>query len=99
MNACEYGNVPQNRERIYIVAFRDKEDYANFSMPLSIPLKKTIRDVIDFDAVQDEKYYYSDKNCKFYDLLKTKHGWEVVTTIINGEEYMYVKIRAILFLP
>jgi DNA (cytosine-5)-methyltransferase 1 len=71
MNACEYGNVPQNRERIYIVAFRDKEDYANFSMPLSIPLKKTIRDVIDFDAVQDEKYYYSDKNCKFYDLLKT----------------------------
>ena len=70
MNACEYGNVPQNRERIYIVAFRDKEDYANFSMPLSIPLKKTIRDVIDFDAVQDEKYYYSDKNCKFYDLLK-----------------------------
>ena len=23
LNACEYGNIPQNRERIYIVAFRD----------------------------------------------------------------------------
>ena len=37
MNTCEYGNVPQNRERIYIVAFKNKEDYANFSMPLPIP--------------------------------------------------------------
>ena len=60
MNACEYGNIPQNRERIYIVAFRDKEDYADFRMPLSIPLDKTIRDVIDFDGEQDEKYYYSE---------------------------------------
>ncbi|MEG0165770.1 DNA (cytosine-5-)-methyltransferase, partial [Anaerorhabdus sp.] len=25
MNAMEYGNIPQNRERIYIVAFKDKE--------------------------------------------------------------------------
>ena len=24
LNACEYGNIPQNREIIYIVAFRDK---------------------------------------------------------------------------
>ena len=24
MNACEYGDIPQNRERIYIVAFREK---------------------------------------------------------------------------
>ena len=31
LNATEYGNVPQNRERIYIVAFREKSDYANFS--------------------------------------------------------------------
>lgn len=70
MNACEYGNVPQNRERIYIVAFKDKNDYANFSMPLSIPLDRTIRDVIDFKEKQDKKYYYSSKNCKFYNELK-----------------------------
>lgn len=70
MNACEYGNVPQNRERIYIVAFREKEDYANFTMPLTIPLTETIREVIDFDDKVDEKYYYSSDNCKFYDQLK-----------------------------
>lgn len=70
MNASEYGNVPQNRERIYIVAFRDKADYAEFKMPLPIPLKKSIRDVIDFEKEKDEKFYYTEKNCGFYDLLK-----------------------------
>lgn len=70
MNGCEYGNVPQNRERIYIVAFRDKEDYANFKLPSSIPLTRTIKDVIDFDSKQDAKYYYTANKCKFYDMLE-----------------------------
>lgn len=70
MNGSEYGNTPQNRERIYIVAFRDKEDYANFMLPKSIPLTKTIKDVIDFDAKVDDKYYYTPEKCKFYDTLK-----------------------------
>lgn len=30
MNATEYGNIPQNRERIYIVAFRNKQDFNRF---------------------------------------------------------------------
>lgn len=70
MNACEYGNVPQNRERIYIVAFRDITDYANFKMPLSIPLTRTIKDVIDFNSKVDDKYYYTESNCSFYEQLK-----------------------------
>lgn len=71
MNACEYGNIPQNRERIYIVAFRDEEDFDNFTMPLSVPLERTIRDVIAFGVEQDEKYYYTEKKCNFYkDLVR-----------------------------
>lgn len=70
MNASEYGNIPQNRERIYIVAFRDKEDYSNFSLPKSIPLTKSIKDVIDFDGEKDEKFYYTPEKCSFYDELK-----------------------------
>ena len=68
-NAMNFGNIPQNRERIYIVAFRDDEDYQKFKMPLSIPLTKTIKDVIDFNIEVDSKYYYSENNCKFYDEL------------------------------
>ncbi|MCD8207941.1 MAG: DNA cytosine methyltransferase [Bacteroidales bacterium] len=60
MNACEYGNVPQNRERVYIVAFRDKADYRNFEMPAQIPLEKTIKDVLLFDTKVDDKYYYTE---------------------------------------
>lgn len=59
MNAMEYGNIPQNRERIYIVAFRDEEDYKNFDFPEPIELTKTIKDVIDFDHKVDDRFYYT----------------------------------------
>ena len=70
MNAADYGNIPQNRERIYIVAFRDKEDYANFDLPKSIPLKAKIKDVIDFEGRVDDKFYYTAEKNKFFDELK-----------------------------
>lgn len=70
MNACEYGNVPQNRERIYVVAFRDECDYEKFKMPQPIKLTRGIMDVINFGTVEDEKYYYTKDNCCFYDKLK-----------------------------
>lgn len=68
MNACEYGNCPQNRERIYIIAFREIDDYAKFKLPLSIPLTKTIADIIDFENKVDDKYYYRE-DCYFYNDL------------------------------
>ena len=70
MNSANYGDIPQNRERIYIVAFKDKSDYAEFAMPHAIPLKKKIKDIINFKDDVDDKYYYTEDNCKFYDLLK-----------------------------
>ncbi len=69
LNADQYGNVPQNRERIYIVAFRQEEDKKNFEMPLPVPLSNTIRDVIDFENSVPEKYYYKKEKCCFYDEL------------------------------
>ena len=58
LNAMEYGNIPQNRERIYIVGFRTKKVFEKFTFPEPIPLKKTIHDVIDFINPIDEKYFY-----------------------------------------
>ena len=68
MNADQFGNVPQNRERIYIVAFRDSKDYMRFHMPMPVQLTRTIRDVIDFTGTVDAKYYYTER-CPFYDTL------------------------------
>lgn len=72
LNACEYGNIPQNRERVYIVAFKNKEDYDKFKMPMPMPLTKTIKDIFDYDKKQDEKYYYTKDKYKgnIYDILK-----------------------------
>lgn len=58
MNAMEYGNVPQNRERIYIVALKDKDIAERFIFPEKVELKKKLSDVIDFHTYVDEKYYY-----------------------------------------
>ncbi len=71
LNAMSYGNMAQNRERIYIVAFRDEADYARFHWPLSTPLTTTVRDIIDFDSKLDDKYYYTPGKYKgeIYDKL------------------------------
>ena len=67
----EYGNIPQNRERIYIVGFRTKKVFEKFTFPEPIPLKKTIHDVIDFINPVDEKYLYTKGKYKgdIYDKL------------------------------
>lgn len=70
MNATEYGNVPQNRERIYIVGFQDKEAYEKFTFPDPIPLTKKLVDVIDYETKYDDKYYYTPEKNKFYPLLE-----------------------------
>ncbi len=70
LNAMEYGNIPQNRERIYIVAFRSKRQYQQFDFPKPIPLTTKLSDVIDFENKVDDKYYYTADKCGFYDTLK-----------------------------
>lgn len=71
LNAMEYGNTPQNRERIYIVGFKSKKVFEKFTFPEPIPLKKTIHDVIDFINPVDEKYLYTKGKYKgdIYDKL------------------------------
>lgn len=64
LNAMEYGNIPQNRERIYIVGFKDKEAYKNFEFPDPVPLTTPLDDVIDFNTKIDEKYYYTEGKFK-----------------------------------
>lgn len=64
LNAKEYGNIPQNRERIYIVAFKDENVYRNFEFPLPIKLEKTLKQVVDFQNKVDDKYYYTEGKYK-----------------------------------
>jgi len=70
LNASQYGNLPQNRERIYIVAFLDENVYKEFVFPGPIELKTKLCDYIDYNNKQDDRYYYTKESCKFYDELK-----------------------------
>lgn len=70
LNSSEYSNVPQNRERIYIIGFREKMDFLNFTKPEPIPLKNEIKDIVDFEKKVEDKYYYNSEKNKFYDQLE-----------------------------
>lgn len=56
MNAKSFGNIPQQRNRIYIVAFNNVDDLEKFTFPDEIPLVKTAFDLLDKDK-KDKKYY------------------------------------------
>ncbi len=68
LNTMEYGNVPQNRERIYIVGFLSKEAYDKFEYPKQIPLTTNIHDIIDITDKKPLGLYY--ENSKYYEELK-----------------------------
>ncbi len=61
-------NIPQNRARIFIVAFRDINDCDKFTFPESVPLETTIDDIIDRSIKHDDVYYYGSKSRYFKQL-------------------------------
>ena len=63
LNTKDYG-VPQNRERVYIIGFKDHELYHRFKFADKIKLEKRLKDVIE-DKV-DEKWFLSDKLTKYF---------------------------------
>lgn len=56
LNSMDYGNVPQNRERIYIVGFKSKKHLENFNFPNKINRNIQIKDLLE-DQVSDDFYY------------------------------------------
>lgn len=59
LNAMEYGNIPQNRERIYIVGFKNKTYNDRFEFPNPVKLTTKITDLLEKNV--PEKYYYNSK--------------------------------------
>lgn len=59
LNSMEYGNIPQNRERIYIVGFKNRDYAEKFSFPAPVKLTIKITDLLE--KTVPEKYYYNGK--------------------------------------
>ena len=74
LNSMIHGNMPQNRERIFIVGFLDKDKIDTFDFPEEIPLTKNFRQFTANEA--EEKYYYDDKPLykKIKDDVNSEHA-------------------------
>ncbi len=77
MNAKEYGNLPQQRNRIYIVAFRNKKHLNKFSFPGKIPLTQTAFDLFDKEK-HDDKYY-----------MDGHHMWDRMMEFMDDRKRVY----------
>lgn len=96
MNPCEYANVPQNRERIFIVGFDPNQisipqaNFVNgelkFDFPVKTKLTCTIHDIID-DSITDSKLFYKEGHL-YYDRMK-----DVITNPDTVYQWRRVYIR------
>ena len=59
LNASDYG-VPQQRKRLYIVAFRKDLGVKNFRFPKPVALQKYVKDILGPEESIDEKKYVYD---------------------------------------
>lgn len=79
LNSATHANVPQNRERIFIVAFDPNQvkNYSKFEFPKPIKLTKTIHDFLDKEK-QDDIFYYSKDHHYYPELAKTMNSKDTV---------------------
>jgi DNA (cytosine-5)-methyltransferase 1 len=77
LNAKDFG-IPQHRERIFVVGFRDVD--TKFQFPEPIPLEYKMQDFLE-DYI-DSKYYLKEKGVKFVTSTKNRNKRY---TQINGD--------------
>lgn len=102
INTSEFSDLPQNRERVYIVCFLNKEDADNFKMFDNLDAfkvikteesnRKKIEELIDFKNEVDDKYYYTKERYPHYFL---ENGVNIDKDI--QEMYQFYQLRRGLY--
>ncbi len=79
LNSMTHANVPQNRERIFIVGFdpNQVENWNNFQFPSEIPLTHSIHDFLE-EGQQDDCFYYKKSHMYYPELEKTMKSRDTV---------------------
>lgn len=70
MDSYDYGNVPQYRKRIFIVAFLDYKQCDNFVFPDKIENTTKLNDILVRNVKHDERYYYNESSFYYNDLKR-----------------------------
>jgi DNA (cytosine-5)-methyltransferase 1 len=89
LNTSKITDVPQNRERIYIVCFKDKEKCDKFNFDFTEVKKKTIVDMLEQKEIP-ENYYYTDR-FKVYDSVKEGVTKDISENILYQYRRYYVR--------
>ena len=82
LNTCKITNVPQNRERVFMVCFKDKNLFDKFDLDFELVKSDNIVDFLEEKV--DNKYYYTDRY-KMYDIAKS----EILKTIDKNVVYQF----------
>lgn len=90
LNTCEISNIPQNRERIYIVCFLKKEDHDKFEFPLEIDEdnRLDINDILEKNV--DNSFYYTNK-LKIWEEIEKNITKNVDTNTVYQYRRYYVR--------
>lgn len=82
LNTCKLTGVPQNRERIYIVCFKDRNLYERFSLDFEEKVNHSISSFLEPNVPM--KYYYTENSAIYQTLHNT-----VIKHINTNTVYQY----------
>jgi DNA (cytosine-5)-methyltransferase 1 len=88
LNTSKITGIPQNRERIYIVCFKDKSDYDKFNFDFKEIKLNPVLEFLDKDI--PDKYYYNNSTI-IYDELKKNVVKNISTNTIYQYRRYYVR--------
>lgn len=79
LNSMAHANIPQNRERIFIVAFDSKQvpNFKEFKFPEKIELTNSIDNILE-KGKQEDRYYYPKSHPYYPELDKAMISKETV---------------------
>ena len=88
LNTCNITSIPQNRERVYIVCFRNKKLSEKFSLNFPEVDKKNINQFLE--TTIPDKYYYTDK-LKSFDKIQEGITKDIDENVLYQYRRYYVR--------
>jgi DNA (cytosine-5)-methyltransferase 1 len=90
LNTSEHSIIPQNRERIYIICFKNKEDCDKFEFPEEVNDKDKIELNKMMESTIPDKYYYKD-DMKIWPALTATVKTPISKNVIYQYRRYYVR--------